>query len=163
MSNRNLRGIAARIAPDRNAATAGSERIRHRRSTQLRSRNLHLRIPAGPSRGRRRRGGRGRGGRGREQAVAQAFAPAAVKGSIPVRREPAEEAADAGSVGSGKSEGDLSTSRRSANSGGSRCRSAPAERYRCSRDRTAGIGKSSWFKRHNVVPLSSDMMRSLAV
>ena len=37
--------------------------------------------PAGRSR--RRRGGRGRGGRGREQAVAQAFAPAAVKGSIP--------------------------------------------------------------------------------
>src|SRR5208282_6833703 len=35
-------------------------------------------------RGRRRRGGRGRGGRGREQAVAQAFTPAAVKGSIPV-------------------------------------------------------------------------------
>src|ERR1700674_96847 len=34
-------------------------------------------------RSRRRRGGRGRGGRGREQAVAQAFAPAAVKGSIP--------------------------------------------------------------------------------
>src|ERR1700732_920029 len=34
-------------------------------------------------RGRRRRGGRGRGGRGREQAVAQAFTPAAVKGSIP--------------------------------------------------------------------------------
>src|SRR5271165_1999057 len=41
-------------------------------------------------RGRRRRGGRGRGGRGREQAVAQAFAPAAVKGSVPVL-EPAEE------------------------------------------------------------------------
>src|SRR5580698_4167405 len=36
-----------------------------------------------PGRGRRRRGGRGRGGRGREQAVAQAFAPAAVKGSVP--------------------------------------------------------------------------------
>src|ERR1022692_3550267 len=33
-------------------------------------------------RGRRRRGGRGRGGRGREQAVAQAFSPAA-KGIIP--------------------------------------------------------------------------------
>src|SRR5208337_2163442 len=32
-------------------------------------------------RSRRRRGGRGRGGRGREQAVAQAFTPAAVKGS----------------------------------------------------------------------------------
>jgi len=35
------------------------------------------------ARGRRRRGGRGRGGRGREQSVAQAFAPAALKGSIP--------------------------------------------------------------------------------
>src|SRR5450631_4077337 len=34
-------------------------------------------------RGRRRRGGRGRGGRGREQAVAQAFTPAAAKGIIP--------------------------------------------------------------------------------
>src|ERR1700758_3614854 len=33
-------------------------------------------------RGRRRRGGRGRGGRGREQAVAQAFSPAAAKGII---------------------------------------------------------------------------------
>src|SRR6202453_972696 len=43
------------------------------------------RISAGrDARGRRRRGGRGRGGRGREQAVAQAFAPAAVKGAIPV-------------------------------------------------------------------------------
>ncbi len=35
------------------------------------------------TRGRRRRGGRGRGGRGREQAVAQAFTPAAAKGIIP--------------------------------------------------------------------------------
>src|SRR5580700_4976309 len=43
-------------------------------------------------RGRRRRGGRGRGGRGREQAVAQAFTPAAVKGSVPVvPSAPAEE------------------------------------------------------------------------
>src|ERR1039458_10176164 len=39
--------------------------------------------PAPAGRSRRRRGGRGRGGRGREQAVAQAFAPAAAKGSIP--------------------------------------------------------------------------------
>ena len=42
------------------------------------------RRPAGEegqrARGRRRRGGRGRGGRGREQAVAQAFSPAAAKG-----------------------------------------------------------------------------------
>ena len=55
-------------------------------------------------RGRRRRGGRGRGGRGREQAVAQAFTPAAAKGIIPdlpaqpgieeqkKRRRPAETA-----------------------------------------------------------------------
>ena len=35
------------------------------------------------ARGRRRRGGRGRGGRGREQAVAQAFTPAAAKGIVP--------------------------------------------------------------------------------
>src|ERR1700691_3519626 len=41
-------------------------------------------------RSRRRRGGRGRGGRGREQALAQAFAPAALKGAVPV--VPAESA-----------------------------------------------------------------------
>src|SRR3984957_12455961 len=57
-----------------------------------------------PSRGltqssgaRRRRGGRGRGGRGREQAVAQAFAPAAVKGSIPGL--PVDAGEEEGSVG----------------------------------------------------------------
>ena len=47
-------------------------------------------------RGRRRRGGRGRGGRGREQAVAQAFTPAAAKGIVPVLPDsevPAEEGA----------------------------------------------------------------------
>src|ERR1700687_3865737 len=50
-------------------------------------------------RGRRRRGGRGRGGRGREQAVAQAFSPAVIKGNIsdlPVQQaeEGPEEALD---------------------------------------------------------------------
>src|ERR1700722_17060801 len=44
-------------------------------------------------RGRRRRGGRGRGGRGREQAVAQAFAPAVVKGSFSA---PSAEATEEG-------------------------------------------------------------------
>src|SRR5258708_7693927 len=49
--------------------------------------------PAGQrGRPRRRRGGRGRSGRGREQGVAQAFSPAAIKGSIP--SEPVQEAAD---------------------------------------------------------------------
>ena len=42
-------------------------------------------------RGRRRRGGRGRGGRGREQAVAQAFSPAAAKGIVPDLPEEASE------------------------------------------------------------------------
>src|SRR5580704_9309571 len=46
-----------------------------------------------PGRSRRRRGGRGRGGRGREQAVAQAFAPAAVKGAISA---PSAEATEEG-------------------------------------------------------------------
>src|SRR5580704_9997032 len=56
------------------------------------------RSSAAAGRSRRRRGGRGRGGRGREQAVAQAFTPAAVKGSIPILpAEPAgEEFAEAG-------------------------------------------------------------------
>src|ERR1700740_2127413 len=47
-------------------------------------------------RGRRRRGGRGRGGRGREQAVAQAFAPAAVKGIPPDLPGQGIEAAEEG-------------------------------------------------------------------
>src|SRR5579864_3055787 len=38
-------------------------------------------------RGGRRRGGRGRSGRGREQAVAQAFTPAGIKGPSPERAE----------------------------------------------------------------------------
>src|SRR6266853_4751163 len=54
--------------------------------------------PSGPAqrgRPRRRRGGRGRSGRGREQAVAQAFSPAAIKGTAP--EAPVEdEAHDAG-------------------------------------------------------------------
>src|SRR5271168_121969 len=58
-------------------------------------------------RSRRRRGGRGRGGRGREQAVAQAFTPAAVKGSIPiVPAESVEAAEDADNVAdAGEAEG----------------------------------------------------------
>jgi predicted kinase len=110
-------------------------------------------------RGRRRRGGRGRGGRGREQAVAQAFAPAAVKGSIPgLPVESAEEgfpdAADAEAealpVASAKP-----------------AVPAPATAQRTPKGVVVlaiglpGSGKSSWFKRHDVVPLSSDTVRSL--
>ncbi len=114
-------------------------------------------------RGRRRRGGRGRGGRGREQAVAQAFAPAAVKGSVPVVPvEPADEefaeAADAGAE-----EPTVTPSVAAA----PRVPSAPAAPQRPPKGVVVlaiglpGSGKSSWFKRHNVVPLSSDMVRSL--
>ncbi|MFZ0951483.1 MAG: AAA family ATPase [Candidatus Sulfotelmatobacter sp.] len=111
-------------------------------------------------RGRRRRGGRGRGGRGREQAVAQAFAPAAVKGSIPaVPAEPVEEEfANAGA------EEPTATPSVAASP---RVPSTAAPPQRPPKGVVVlaiglpGSGKSSWFKRHNVIPLSSDMVRSL--
>jgi predicted kinase len=112
-----------------------------------------------PSRTRRRRGGRGRGGRGREQAVAQAFAPAAVKGSIPVVS--LETAAD-DFIDAADSEGQTSPSAPVRN-----VPAIPAVPPRPPKGVVVlaiglpGSGKSSWFKRHNVVPLSSDMVRSL--
>ncbi len=122
--------------------------------------------PASPGsgstgRGRRRRGGRGRGGRGREQAVAQAFAPAAVKGSVPVvPAEPAEvEFSDAGDG----EEPEIASPVAAA----PRVPAVPAAPQRPPKGVVVlaiglpGSGKSSWFKRHNVVPLSSDMVRSL--
>src|SRR6202035_3788872 len=119
-------------------------------------------------RGRRRRGGRGRGGRGREQAVAQAFAPAAVKGSIPgAPVDAGEEEFPVG--GEAETRAQAQPLQRSLPS-----RSAPP---RVPATTTAapsapkgvvvlaiglpGSGKSSWFERHNVVPLSSDLVRSL--
>jgi predicted kinase len=112
-------------------------------------------------RGRRRRGGRGRGGRGREQAVAQAFAPAAVKGSVPVvPAEPAEEEFS----DSGEAEEPGTTSPVAA---APRIPAVPTPPQRPPKGVVVlaiglpGSGKSSWFKRHNVVPLSSDMVRSL--
>lgn len=107
------------------------------------------------NRGRRRRGGRGRGGRGREQAVAQAFAPASTKGSIPI-------------VSAESAEGESSDSGESENlPAADAARPAPATHPRPPKGIVVlaiglpGSGKSSWFKRHNVVPLSSDIMRSL--
>jgi predicted kinase len=110
-----------------------------------------------PGRGRRRRGGRGRGGRGREQAVAQAFAPAAAKGSIPgaVVDGVEDEASDAGEA------------ERQTPVAASQLPSIPAAPQRPPKGVVVlaiglpGSGKSSWFKRHDVVPLSSDMVRSL--
>ncbi len=109
-----------------------------------------------PARGRRRRGGRGRGGRGREQAVAQAFAPAVGKG---ITSEGAETP-----VGTPEAaEADVA-----AQPEAPPVRAAiPAAPARPPKGLVVlaiglpGSGKSSWFKRHNVAPLSSDMVRSL--
>jgi len=123
--------------------------------------------PSNPStsntgRGRRRRGGRGRGGRGREQAVAQAFTPAAVKGSIPVIPVDTadEELADAGEV-------EAPSLTPPVTAPGPQVPATPPAAQRAPKGVVVlaiglpGSGKSSWFKRHNVVPLSSDMVRSL--
>ncbi|HKN17491.1 MAG TPA: AAA family ATPase [Candidatus Sulfotelmatobacter sp.] len=114
-------------------------------------------------RSRRRRGGRGRGGRGREQAVAQAFTPAAVKGSIPALPvEPVEEempdadpdaevaqTPEPVAVAVPKPPVPAAVAQR------------PPKGVVVLAIGLPGSGKSSWFKRHNVVPLSSDMVRSL--
>jgi predicted kinase len=119
--------------------------------------------PAGRSR--RRRGGRGRGGRGREQAVAQAFAPAAVKGSISA---PSAEATEEGMPDATDIEGEAEgQARQPAAAPALKSPATPAPAQRPPKGVVVlaiglpGSGKSSWFKRHNVVPLSSDMVRSL--
>jgi predicted kinase len=121
-------------------------------------------------RGRRRRGGRGRGGRVREQAVAQAFTP---KGAMP---EIAGDDAPAAEPEAAEVEGPVADASEGAET-------APAPESTPQAPATPvgipsapprppkgivvlaiglpGSGKSSWFKRHNVVPLSSDMVRSL--
>jgi predicted kinase len=118
---------------------------------------------------RRRRGGRGRS-RGREQAVAQAFTPAVAKGIIPESSgeevaEPLEsEAADSDVASDGKQDvkdvkPEIATARTPA--------PVPTATQRPPRGVVVlaiglpGSGKSSWFKRHSVIPLSSDMVRSL--
>ncbi|HYM77354.1 MAG TPA: AAA family ATPase [Candidatus Dormibacteraeota bacterium] len=118
------------------------------------------------TRGRRRRGGRGRGGRGREQAVAQAFTPAIAKGIIPElapegAEEAAPEAAEPEAAANEPNEPEVAAAPH-----------APSVQVPAAAPRTPkgivvlaiglpGSGKSSWFKRHNVVPLSSDMVRAL--
>ncbi len=138
--------------------------------------------PAGDAqrRGRRRRGGRGGssgGGRGRERAVAQAFTPAAAKGIIPElpaeeAEEPVAEAPVAELVAEAESavqaeaavEAEPVASAPEAPAIPAAVPAAPARPPKGIVVLAIGLpgsGKSSWFKRHNLVPLSSDMMRSL--
>jgi predicted kinase len=114
-------------------------------------------------RGRRRRGGRGRGGRGREQAVAQAFTPAAAKGVIrEVPVEGSEEAAsDDGALETVAPEARVAPQAPLVPSAVPAAQSRPPKGIVVLAIGLPGSGKSSWFKRHSVVPLSSDMVRSL--
>jgi predicted kinase len=93
--------------------------------------------------------------------VAQAFAPAAVKGSIPAVPV---EAADEEFSDAGDAEGQVSAPPQVP------AAKIPASLVPAQRPPKGvvvlaiglpGSGKSSWFKRHNVVPLSSDMVRAL--
>ncbi|MGA9800685.1 MAG: AAA family ATPase [Terriglobales bacterium] len=93
----------------------------------------------------RRRRRRGRGGRGRGGSQPSRTAPAASTNGQAETAQPAVAAAEtAGAAGA-----------------------SPATAPRASKGTVIlaiglpGSGKSSWFKRHNVTPLSSDMLRSL--
>ena len=112
------------------------------------------------AKGRRRRGGRGRGGRGREQAVAQAFSPSAIKGVSPeTSAEPSEEAAEPA-----EAQADSAAVVPQAPVVPSTVPIAPPRPPKGIVVLAIGLpgsGKSSWFKRHNLTPLSSDMVRSL--
>jgi predicted kinase len=126
-------------------------------------RQLAASVDGPRGRGRRRRGGRGRGGRGREQAVAQAFTPASAKGVIP--ELPAQGGAEIAEEGADDTVPEAATPDAQPTA------HVPAAMPAASPRPPKGIvvlaiglpgsGKSSWFKRHNVVPLSTDMVRSL--
>ena len=126
----------------------------------------HSNTGASPTAGRsrRRRGGRGRGGRGREQAVAQAFAPAAVKGSIPAlpvgaADEQAEDEVPEAKAQTGQTLEPVAPA--AAPKPPAPVPQRPPKGVVVLAIGLPGSGKSSWFKRHSVAPLSSDMVRSL--
>ena len=122
----------------------------------------------GRERGRRRRGGRGRGGKGggREKAVAQAFAPGrAVVPDLPAGGAAADipEEPEAG-VAVGPEVEAWPVAVPQAPPVPVAIPAAPARPPKGIVVLAIGLpgsGKSSWFKRHNLTPLSSDMVRTL--
>jgi len=119
---------------------------------------------AAPQRGRsrRRRGGRGsrRGGRGREKAVAQTFAPKATKGVVSASAgETAEETQP--DIEPEAEPGPPATQAVPVEPAIPAAPARPPKGIVVLAIGLPGSGKSSWFKRHNVTALSSDMLRSL--
>jgi len=109
--------------------------------------------PAGNGDGAKRRRRRGRGGRGRRgdsaplaDSVATGSAPAA-----PVQDAPHESAQTTAAAPHGR------TAARAA----SVPSSVPSKGVVVLAIGLPGSGKSSWFKRHNITPLSSDLLRAL--
>ena len=141
--------------PEAEAQPAAAESV----SKRTGERAQQGRGEARSSRGRRRRGGRGRGGRGREQAVAQAFTPSAIKGvSSGVAAEEGEEPAEATEP---QAEAAATPQAPAVPAGVPAAPPRPPKGIVVLAIGLPGSGKSSWFKRHNLTPLSSDMVRSL--
>jgi len=115
----------------------------------------------------RRRGGRGRGGRGRERAVAEAFTPKGVPGLTGEGLTAAEpESAEAEPAVGETPEAEAPASEATPQAPAipvavPTAPSRPPKGIVVLAIGLPGSGKSSWFKRHNVTPLSSDMVRTL--